>query len=103
MKVADEKMRMAYALGGATCKKDTNDHKDVELGTVNPDWDGYVITGHGSERLNNSYNLWYRGDHGSEKRYVRIMKIEEGWNLNHAVALMLSAVWMHKSEHENKT
>ena len=96
-------MRMAYALGGATCEKKTGERRSIELGGIDPDWEGYVITGYGSNEFNNSYNLWYRGDHGSEKDFTRILKIEEGWGLNHAVALMLSAVWMHKSEIKNKT
>ena len=103
MKVSDNKMRMAYALGGATCEKKTEECRKIELGMVNSDWDGYVIIGHGSDKLNNSYDLWYRGDHGLEKDFTRIMKIEEGWSLNHAVALMLDAVLMHKSEVKNKT
>jgi len=103
MKVADEKMQMAYALGGATCEKKIGEPKKIELGKINSDWDGYVIYGHGVNEFNNTYDLWYYGDHGVEKGFTRIMKIEEGWSLNHAVALMLSAVWMHKSETKNKT
>lgn len=104
MKVAEEKVRMAYALGGATCKKDLNDNRKIDLGLVNSDWDGYVLIGHGmNKERNNSYDLWYNGDHGVEKKYTRIMKIEEGWNLNHAVALFLNAIQMHISENKNKT
>lgn len=104
MTVADEKMRMAYALGGATCEKKNAEHKTIKLKMVNEDWDGYELIGHGMEgEHNNSYDLYYHGDFGSETFYVRIIKICEGWNLNHAVAILISAIQMHKAEMSNKT
>ena len=103
MKVADLKMRMAYALGGATCEKKEGETKRIELGIVNDEWKDYRITGYGKEKSNNTYSLWYDGDFGSEKKFTRLMMIEEGWNLNHAVALFIAAIQMHKSEVESKT
>lgn len=105
MKVAEEKVRMAYALGGATCEKKGNmESKTIKLKTVNEDWDRYELVGHGyDEKHNNSYDLYYCGDYGSETFYVRIIKICEGWNLNHAIALLIGAIQMHKAEMENKT
>ena len=103
MKVSDAKMRMAYALGGATCEKKV-ENKKIELGMMDPDWDGYLIIGHGSiGNANNSYDLWYRGDHGCEKGFTRLMKLDEGWGLNHTVVMFLNAIQMHKSEKKNKT
>lgn len=103
MKTADMKVRMAYALGGATCGKDTDDRRKIDLKIVNEDWKDYHIAGNGSAKANNTYSLWYDGDFGSEKRYTRLMMIEEGWNLNHAVALFIAAIDMHKAELRNKT
>ena len=102
MKVSDLKMRMAYALGGATCEKKEGEIKRIKLEIVNEEWKDYSITGYGKAISNNTCSLWYDGDHGSEKHFTRLMMIEEGWNLNHAVALFIAAIQMHKSEVENK-
>ena len=102
MKVREEKVRMAYALGGSTCCKKTGDHRKIDLKTVNEDWKGYYITGHGSEEVNNTYSLWYDGDFGCEKKFTRLMMIEEGWDLKHAIALFIAAIEMHKAEVNKK-
>ena len=104
MKTANENVRMAYALGCATCEKETGEDRTIDLKKVNSDWEGYVLIGFGmSGKHNNSYDLWYNGDFGSEEKYVRIMKICEGWELNHTIALLTNAIQMHKAEMKNKT
>ena len=98
MKTADCKMQMAYALGKVACDE-KNDHTKVKLEPLNGDWKSYYITGHNSLKdLNNAYSLWYEGNFGREKGPTRLMMIEEGWNLNHAIVLLIAAIDMHKAE-----
>lgn len=102
MKTADMKVQMAYALGSVACEK-KDEHKKVELKNLNEEWKNYSIYGIGREKANNTYSLWYDGDFGYEKRFTRLMMIEEGWNINHAIALLIAAIDMHKAELRNET
>lgn len=104
MKIAEEKIMMAFALGAVTCKHEETEHRKIKLETVNKEWKGYEITGHTSgKNLNNTYSLWYHGDFGIEKGcFTRLMMIEEGWNIKHATALLIASIDMHKAEVKNE-
>ena len=101
MKVSDEKMLMAYAIGVVYPEHKEGNRKKIELADVNPKWEGYVINGNGYDNSNDGYALYYRGSHGREKAFVSILRVPEGWNLNHMVAMFIAAIQMHKSEVEN--
>ena len=102
MKINNQQMAMAMAIGKVSATELSSNR--IELGEVNPGWSDYklVYNKASSERLNDTYSVYYNGDFGKEKAFTRLMMIEEGYNIGHAVHLLIQGIVTHQQEIKKK-
>lgn len=95
--VKNLEMTLAYVLG-TVIGDSTGDHRRVKLDTICDEWADYYIIGMGSDVLNRSWWLKYDGPHGAKKTYATLLTIDEGWQINHVVHLIVQAIQCHRKE-----
>lgn len=105
----DKKVSMAYAMGIADGKAELQPVVDgrcsrigtCELADISPEWKWYVLEAwvYSDDNHNDEYTIYYRGEFGVGKRYVRVITVSSGFaNYEHTLHLLLQAIDVHKSE-----
>lgn len=100
----DKKVLMAWALGHVANCNDQDRFVKVLLGKINPEWEGYELVHFVREEKKNDYcGLWYTGKFGVENGTVPIMDIYSGFDLNHAIHLLIQTIDCHQAELREET
>ena len=93
-----KKEAMAYAIGYVTVDGSCTDMKRVDLGEIMDDWKGYKLVGFGSDTRNRTYMLNYKGSFGKSLINSKLISTEDGWQLNHLVAILIMTIECHQAE-----
>lgn len=99
------KEMLNYAIGYVRGMAGEDGRGHINLGEIKSGFEKYELWYNNAGlkgNVNASYTVYYNGNFGKDKQFVRIMMFPEAWSMQHMIALIMAAIQMHKSEMKNK-